>query len=470
MIDDEKPTAEPEQRDARCDSLNPFIAAALLEDVLHSPAGQADRRQEEIALSAEDRAALAALGSSEELVSRILDSLPQPNEAPDVEAATLTNELASTRALPGSPLGKAKQTKNARELMECLHACERAKEMSLTSCYRKVRELGRGGQGVVFLTLDELRGKQAFKLFSPEPYGDADAYREDMQRILHVASLVHRIHHDNLLDVQRFLHYEGIFVMIMQWIDGFDLRRLRSPQLVKQLHDVVEQKRWDYLNDVVFNTPAYGQLYLKPGIAVNIIEKCLRGLDALHRNDIVHGDIKPSNIMLDCYGSIKLIDFGSACDLKSPPRQRTWTPRYAPPEFFEKGEWTRQSDLASLGYVLIELLSGQAAVDAPSTSIHSTRTFEAKRHRALLKAKQRLPERLPELLPTSVQKSQHLMNLCQRLIAPDPSKRFSSTAEAIEGRYGTFKFRNELAAAGLVVFNANEIERWLADVKRAINA
>ncbi len=103
-------------------------------------------------------------------------------------------------------------------------------------------------------------------------------------------------------------------------------------------------------------------------MAVNIVEKCLQALDALHSQEIVHGDIKPANIMLDQYGSIRLIDIGSAFKLSAPPRHHSWTPRYAPPEILEGEKWTPQSDLASLGYVLIEMLSGQPLVSSSHIS------------------------------------------------------------------------------------------------------
>ncbi len=49
----------------------------------------------------------------------------------------------------------------------------------------------------------------------------------------------------------------------------------------------------------------------------------------MHRDGLVHGDIKPSNIMLKCTGSAKLIDIGSTFDVADPPPSRTITPAYA---------------------------------------------------------------------------------------------------------------------------------------------
>ncbi|HAW26765.1 MAG TPA: hypothetical protein DCY03_01405 [Planctomycetaceae bacterium] len=58
---------------------------------------------------------------------------------------------------------------------------------------------------------------------------------------------------------------------------------------------------------------------LKPGIAVAILRECLAALAALHRNDIIHCDMKPANIMLKRSGNAKIIDIGSAIDLNNLP-------------------------------------------------------------------------------------------------------------------------------------------------------
>ena len=66
--------------------------------------------------------------------------------------------------------------------------------------------------------------------------------------------------------------------------------------------------------------------------------------------------------MLKRTGNAKIVDIGSAFELDNAPRRRTCTPHYAAPEVLEGGECTPRSDLASLGYVLIEMLSGPPPV------------------------------------------------------------------------------------------------------------
>ena len=149
---------------------------------------------------------------------------------------------------------------------------------------------------------------------------------------------------------------------------------------------------------------------IKPGIAVNIVRECLAALAALHRDGIVHGDIKPSNIMLKRTGNAKIVDIGSAFAIDSVPPLRTCTPTYAAPEVLEGSECTPRSDLASLGYVLVEMLSGRPAFAGLTV------------YNDLLEAKRILPQHLQQTMPDEVACNDLLMSFCRGLIAPDPNR------------------------------------------------
>ena len=176
-----------------------------------------------------------------------------------------------------------------------------------------------------------------------------------------IASLIHHDPHDDLVDIGWFGEHDGVYAMLMQYIDGFDLRHLLQPALMPAFEtDALISERWETINNVVYSVNGSQQLALQPAIAVYIIERVLRGVEALHSRGIVHGDIKPSNIMLNASGSVKIIDIGSAFEITSPPKEHYVTPAYSAPEFLETGTMSKQSDLASVGYVLIELLSGKS--------------------------------------------------------------------------------------------------------------
>jgi serine/threonine-protein kinase len=281
--------------------------------------------------------------------------------------------------------------------------------------------LGRGGQGVVYLTrrcgADGFTVPVAIKVFSPERYSDGRGYDEAMQRMARVASGVAQIQHDNLIYVHDFVDRFRIRMMIMEWVDGLDLHRLLTNQMLDMVRDRVSNRRFEYINRVIVTSgPVHPRV--KPGVAVAIVRDCLSGLAALHREEVVHGDIKPSNIMLKRIGSAKLVDIGSAFEMTAPPKCRCCTPAYAAPEVLEGSECTPRSDLASLGYVLIELLGGRPLFAGMNSS------------RELLEAKRLLPHRLHDILPQDCTVNELLMNFCRGLIAPDPMRRFPSAEAA----------------------------------------
>lgn len=341
------------------------------------------------------------------------------------------------------------------ELLERYNTLVAQRRTSWTDHLQLLRLLGTGGQGVVYLS--ERRGTDGFtlpvalKIFSPERYEDSRSYDEAMARIADVAARVALIQQDNLLDVHNFVDRRRIRVMEMEWIDGFDLSQLLTHEMLERSRNRVSDKRWAYLNNVIIqHGPA--QPRLKPGIAVNIVRECLAALAALHRNGIVHGDIKPSNIMLKRTGNAKIVDIGSAIALDAVPPLRTCTPTYAAPEVLEGAECTPRSDLASLGYVLIEMLSGRS----PFAGLTA--------YRDLLEAKRFLAQRLTQILPVEVTCNELLMNFCRGLVAPDPSRRFPSAEAADMVKEGAASFHRQLVVGGLASEYENEIRLWLEDL------
>ena len=243
------------------------------------------------------------------------------------------------------------------------------RRLSWTNHLQLLKLLGSGGQGVVYQT--ELRGTDNFtlpaalKIFSPERFDDVRSYDEAMQRVARASARVAQIQHDNLLYVYNFVDRHRIRMMVMEWIDGYDLARLLVPKMLERIRHRVSHRRWEYVNQVIV-TAGPTQPRMKAGVAVAIVRDCLNALAALHRHGIVHGDIKPSNIMLKRTGITKIVDIGSAFELRDPPRARTCTLAYAAPEVLENRETTPRSDLCSLGYVLIELLSGRQPFNGTS--------------------------------------------------------------------------------------------------------
>src|SRR5687767_1717378 len=163
---------------------------------------------------------------------------------------TNNDELYPTLTPGGQP-----SPTEPNELVDRYKTFVTEQRMSWTSHQRLIKLLGSGGQGVVYLT--ELRGTEEFtlpaalKIFSPERFHTAANYDTTMQRMARVSARIAQIQHDNLLYVYNFVDRERIRMMIMEWIDGYDLARLLVPSMLERVRDRVSARRWEYLNRVV---------------------------------------------------------------------------------------------------------------------------------------------------------------------------------------------------------------------------
>lgn len=328
--------------------------------------------------------------------------------------------------------------------------------VSWTAHYRLLKRLGSGGQGVVFLAerlgAHNAKWPVAVKVFSPQPFATVDDYHDEMERLSRVATRLAKIQHDHLIDVHNVMECDGVSLMVMEYVDGFDLQRLLELDTLRRIQSKVCADRWAYLNDVVITAgPVHSRL--KPGLAIAILRECLAGLAATHRAGVIHGDLKPANIMLKRTGNSKLIDFGSAFLVKEPACRRTWTPRYAGVEVLRGGECKSTSDLASLGYVLVELLIGRPLF------------AEVESFADLIQAKLNLPDELPGLLPDDFAEDDVLVTLIRRLIHPEPLARFPSAEAAdLTEHFGAAAFQRHLVKGDLSSEYENEIRLWLREL------
>lgn len=344
---------------------------------------------------------------------------------------------------------------------QCVELVSRYKEIldekrhSWTTHLRPLKRLGSGGQGVVYLT--ERRGSDSFtlpvalKIFSPERYATPSHYDNDMARMGRVAAKVARIQHENLLVVENFLDRDRIRMMVMEWVEGFDLRRLLTPRMFGIIEERFSERKWNHVNDVVV-TSGPEQPRFKAGVAIAIIRDCLEALAAMHREGIVHGDVKPGNIMLKRTGHAKIIDIGSAFDIADPPQRRACTPSYSALEVLEGVGNTPRSDLASLGYVTIELLSGRPVFSGINDL------------QELIEAKRTLVDRLPDILPQEVACNDLLIAFCRGMVAPNPEDRFE-TAEAAELMDdGAAAIHRQLIKSDLATEYENDIRIWIDEL------
>lgn len=366
---------------------------------------------------------------------------------PSIPTATASGDLG------GQPLPDDAGAKAA------VAAYHRALEEKCIGGFRFLRLLGQGGQGKVFLCrcpgADGFSRVVALKLLSPEAYPTLDSYQAAMRRIARVATRVACQSHNHVVDVQRILERDEIRIMLMERVEGFDLRRLLHSKMLKRFQQRAPVEVWEKTNQIVV-TAGPEQSQILPGAAVTIVRDCLEGLRSLHVMGVVHGDLRPANLMVQPDGSTKIIDLGSAVVQGETLRERVFTPAYAAPEVLESKDWTPQSDLASLGYVLLELLIGRRLFE-PTQSIPQ-----------LLEEKLALPGKVRQLLPPSFAGSSRLVKFCQRLIAADPQQRFESAEQAdVNPDHGAYAFLQELARGKMDALWKHDISLWLKYLRAA---
>ena len=104
---------------------------------------------------------------------------------------------------------------------------------------------------------------------------------------------------------------------------------------------------------------AFGRLSEK--LVASCVIQVLKGLDYLHHNGIVHGNLKATNILITQSGDVKLSDFGISHNLnviKHRGKRVAWMPNWSAPEVIRLMRASKESDIWSLGCTIIELLTG----------------------------------------------------------------------------------------------------------------
>ena len=151
-----------------------------------------------------------------------------------------------------------------------------------------------------------------------------------------------------------------------------------------------------------------------------IVEQIARGLQAFHRMEMIHQDLRPDNIMIDKTGTAKIIDFGStrisgiADDL---PFEILGTPQYTAPEYFLGEGGSTRSDIFSLGTIAYQMLTGRLPYGAQVSKIRT------KSQQRKLKYKSALDESrdIPAWIDGALKKSVH----------PDPNQRYGELSEFV---------------------------------------
>ena len=156
----------------------------------------------------------------------------------------------------------------------------------------------------------------------------------------------------------------------------------------------------------------------------NIVEQVAAGLQCFHRQEMLHQDLRPNNIMIDQSGTVKLIDFGSTyvagiAEVDSPLSEHAMlgTASFSAPEYFLGEFGTRRSDLYSLAVITYQMLSGRLPY---GPEVAKARTKLAQRNLSYDSVLNKKLE-IPAWLDGTLRKATH----------PDPNKRYGELSEFI---------------------------------------
>ncbi|MEM7308437.1 MAG: serine/threonine-protein kinase [Planctomycetota bacterium] len=275
------------------------------------------------------------------------------------------------------------------------------------------RELGRGGQGAVFLARDtRLARPVALKLLVAHatwsPAGRERFHRE--------AAIAARLDHPGLCTVYESDEEHGIPYVALRYVEGETL----AERIAKGA--------------------------LAPREAAELIEQAARALHVAHEERIVHRDVKPANLMLSSAGGVVVLDFGLARELEGDAATLTrtgdvfGTPAYMAPEQVEPelGAADPRTDVWGLGVTLGEAVGGSPVFDAPT---------RAGLYRNIVAGRAALADGLPRDLEL----------ILRTAIAPERERRYAS-ALALADDLAAFRSGRPIAARPERV--SERLARW----------
>ncbi|KRF30559.1 serine/threonine-protein kinase [Nocardioides sp. Soil805] len=244
--------------------------------------------------------------------------------------------------------------------------------------YTLEREVGRGGTGAVHLGRDEVLGRPvALKRIGMVPGADAP----DLARAEREARLAAALNHPHVVAVYDLVVEDDHQWLVMEYVEGETLaERIRR------------------------------RGRLGPDEAASLLWQAADALAEAHEHDIVHRDVKPSNILLTAADQAKLTDFGIARAMADASLTQTGlvtgSPAYLAPEVASGSTATSASDVWSLGATLFHALAGHAPYDVGGNLIGG-----------LYKIVHEEPPRLPDAGP--------MAEVLEHTMVRDPERRWT---------------------------------------------
>jgi len=201
-------------------------------------------------------------------------------------------------------------------------------------------EIGRGGMGTIYYAVDTTLNRDvALKVIHP----DLARNIQLMERFKVEAMTQGQMNHPNIVTVFSFSKIDDESVIVMEYIDGKNLKVLLREKKMLPISDAI-----DYLKQI------------------------LKALEYSHSRNIIHRDIKPANILIDSENCLKLSDFGIAKVFGKQGLTKTGmllgTPWYTPPEQVMGEKIDFRSDLYSSGITFYEMVTGKVPFNSETNS------------------------------------------------------------------------------------------------------
>ncbi len=198
--------------------------------------------------------------------------------------------------------------------------------------YKVLRIIGGGGMSVVYLATDLILNREvAVKVLRSEFSNNLEYIR----RFNREGQAASSLSHPNIVSILDVGEGEGLHFLVMEFIDGMTLK-----EYIQTFAPIPMERVMD------------------------IMRQLISAIAHAHKNNIIHRDIKPHNVMVDKDGTIKVTDFGIATAVSAATLTQTnsallGSVHYLSPEQARGGQANNKSDIYSLGIVMFEMLTGQ---------------------------------------------------------------------------------------------------------------